>query len=496
MEVIRFIFKESIPAAYQYDPSILNGLSNPWLQVLATKVALPAICKAFYWEGMSILYDDIVLRRMDQIFALARTLRSPRGADIRPLIKSVLMESCPIGSELAPTAKEELGFILRECHALRSFSYHPHPNFPLLSSEHQDSGGESYFNPTWFFHASISHHSPSFLDGQLASRLHRLDLRFVLTESRFSNLHDLLLMTASLRSLTLDYTPHGLIPCEAPKNLSTVQLPSLVELYVSFGHDANFDEFISRKWNMPNLTRLTLLYLEWWPEGLLKNVGARLVYLHLFGECNNDPIFCNTDPCPRLALHCPMLEHLIIPNPHNCLRQFPPTTFRSPTLRYLDIWNIRSYERFTTQAEYDQWVDPIDLLTGGWLENIRSNGVLPSLRTVRCLFTDYGLYRGVDWPSICHPDLLLDRPDGEIWHTFPNACVAQTPTQLIPHSPHSPFNDATDESMIEIDSDSDWTPSDKSSDKEADLETSSDSDVDMESFDWMAVDDGVEGDYL
>ncbi|PIL29289.1 hypothetical protein GSI_09340 [Ganoderma sinense ZZ0214-1] len=491
-EVVRFIFKDTIPATYQYDPSLLNGPSNPWLRVLATKAALPMICKALYWEGMSALYEDIVLRRMDQIFILARTLRSPRGADIRPLIKSVLMESCPIGSQLARTAKEELGFILRECHALRSLSYHPHPNFPLLSNERQDSSGFRYFNPTWFFHASISHDTLPFVDELLASRLHRLDLRFVLTVSRFSNLQDLLLTTTSLRSLILDYTTNDIVPCRAPRNLSTVQLPSLVELYVPFGQDANFDEYICRRWNMPNLTRLTLVSLQGWPERLLERVGRRLVYLHLFGKSISDPLSCNPDPCPTLELHCPMLEHLIIPNPHNCIRQFPQTTLNSPTLKYLDIWDFGSHERFTSEAGYHWWLDPVALITGGWLENIRSNGVVPSLRAVRCLFTDYGQYRGIDWPSICHPDLLSDRPDGEIWHTFPSANVAQTATRLIPHSVHPTLDD---EAMPEIDSDSDWTPSRKLSEDEADLETS-DSDVDLEASDWMDVDDVAEGDYL
>lgn len=464
-----------------------------------TKAALPIICKALYWEGMSVLYDDIVLRGMDQIFALACTLRSPQGPSIRPLIKSILLESCPIGGKFASIAKEELGFILRECHALRSLSHHPHPNFPLLSDKSQDSNGDSYFNPTWFFHVSASHHKPPFLDGLLASCLHHLDLRFVLTELQLRNLHDLLLAAVSLKSLTLDYTPMSdIIPSKALDNLSIVQLSSLVELYIPFEQEPEFDRYIRRKWNMPKLARLTLVALRWWPRHLLERFGAHLVYLHLFAKSLSDPLFY-IHPCLALALYCPMLEHLIIPNPHNFVQHFPSTILHSPMLKHLDIWDFGSCSLFTTRAGYYQWLDPITSIGGRWLESLHSNGVIPSLRTVCCLFTDYGQYRGIDWLTICHPNLLLDRPEDEVWHTFPNVYVVQTATRLIPHPFHSILDNATDESMLETDSDSDWRPSSRESGENMVETNDTDggtSDADLNTSDWMDLEDVGEGDYL
>ena len=211
------------------------GPSNPWHSVLTTKIALPLICRALYWEGMSVLYSDIILRQMRQIFALAHTLRSARGANVLPLIKIIRMSSCPVGGDFARKAREALRFILCECCALRSLLYHPHPNFPLLYDESQDSSGGNYSNPTWFFHVSTSHTQPAFLNGVVASRLHHLNLHFILTESWLRNLHNLLLETASLQCLALEYPIQSFVLPETPVGLSPVQLSSLVELYIPFG---------------------------------------------------------------------------------------------------------------------------------------------------------------------------------------------------------------------------------------------------------------------
>lgn len=488
-DIVHLIFKEIIPASYKYTPSLPNGPSNPRLQVLGTKVALPLICRALYWEGMSVLYHDIVLRRMWQIFALACTLRSPRGPEICFLIKNIAMDSCPVGGKVASTAKEELRSILRQCHVLHSLAYHPHPNFPFLSDETKSRSRDvdSYFNPTWFFHVSMSQNQPPFLDGPLASRLRRLDLRFLLTQSRLRNLHDLLLATASLRSLNLDYSVQDPLP-KALEGFSPVQLPSLIELYMPFGQDANFDEYFCSRWDMPKLARLTLVSLEWWLERPLERFGQRLVYLHLFARYFRDPISCNPHPCPGLAWLCPILEHLIIPNPHNCLQQTPKTMFDSPTLKHLDIWDFGTHERLTSRARYYPWLESPS--SGGWVEKIRSNNSLPCLRTVRSLFTEYGKYRGVDWPSICHPDLLFHTPDEEIWHSFPEAYVAQAATRLVPHSPHLlSDDDVYDESTSESDSDDDWTLSTSPDETDGSSETSHWTDEEV-------AEDVVEGDYL
>ena len=145
-----------------------------------------------------------------------------------------------------------------------------------------------------------------------------------------------------------------------------------------------------------------------------------------------------------------------------------------------------------TRAHYYRWAEPIASISSGWVENVRSNGSVPALQTVHFLFTEYGEYRGIDWPSICHPDLLSDRPDDEIWHTFPNVYVVQTATSLTPYSPHAVHDDVPDESISESDSDHDWIPSNSSLSEDEDTADSEESGL----TDMDIVEDAVDGCFL
>lgn len=478
-EIVRIIFEEAIPAAYQYNPSMPASPSNSWPSVLATKMALPLICRTHYWEGMSVLYNDISLRRLSQIFALARTLRSTQGAHIRPLVKIIRMDSCPVGGDFVSRAREDLWFMLQECRAVRSLSYHPHPNFPILSDESPSSSGGSDFDPLWCFHATTSHTRPPVLDGLVSSRLRRLNLKFALSELQLQNLHGLLLGTTSLQSLVLDYAAQAILSEGAAKDMSAVRLHSLVELCIPFGQDQVFDEYICATWELPKLTHLTLISVQSWPERPLECFGGHLVYLNVFAKHYLDVLSCNADPCPTLASHCPMIEHLVLPNPHGCSYPFPVTSVTSPTLKHLDIWDFGTYQRLITRKLYYCWQEPRTSIR--WMKNVQSEGSVPALQTFRFLFTEYGQYCGLEWPLICHPTLLLDRPNDEIFHTFPNAFVTQTATRLIAHSPHPLPNAVDDDSTSESDSDDSWMPSRRRNGADGGRGSSSDSSGDGDS---------------
>ena len=73
------------------------------------KKDLSRICKATYWPGMRVLYGDIVLRRMGQISALARTFRSPEiGKAIGEIVRVVRIDSCPVLGSCAGAIEEDL----------------------------------------------------------------------------------------------------------------------------------------------------------------------------------------------------------------------------------------------------------------------------------------------------------------------------------------------------------------------------------------------------
>ena len=80
MEILHQIFIDASKfCRHSYDPSIciLSSNTSGWLQILRFKKGLPLVCKALYWSGIKALYNDVVLRRMGQIVALAETLRLP-----------------------------------------------------------------------------------------------------------------------------------------------------------------------------------------------------------------------------------------------------------------------------------------------------------------------------------------------------------------------------------------------------------------------------------
>ncbi|RPD58026.1 hypothetical protein L226DRAFT_467302 [Lentinus tigrinus ALCF2SS1-7] len=129
-ELVLNIFKATVGPLHERDSSIVHGRHNPWLCELRTKLALPLVCRATLTTGMCVLYEDVVIRRMGQIPALARTLRSPTGLGC--LIRSIRIDSCPVWTRCSLVVQEDLQFILAQCTALRSFCHRPHPQFSFL----------------------------------------------------------------------------------------------------------------------------------------------------------------------------------------------------------------------------------------------------------------------------------------------------------------------------------------------------------------------------
>ncbi|KAI0737833.1 hypothetical protein C8Q80DRAFT_306268 [Daedaleopsis nitida] len=79
-EILISIFVFTQPGAtndrafvYRSNPSVMVGPHNPWLGDLCTKNRLTLVCKGWSAPATAVLYGEIVIRRMGQIAALART---------------------------------------------------------------------------------------------------------------------------------------------------------------------------------------------------------------------------------------------------------------------------------------------------------------------------------------------------------------------------------------------------------------------------------------
>ena len=393
-ELLLTIFRWTQPPTYQHDPSIVLGPRNPWLASLRTRKALVLTCKSFYGPASEVLYEDVVLRRMGQIPALARTLGplpDPRATtDFACLIKSIRMNSCVIWAPCAEVVREDLRLILQRCTSLRTFSFQPHPHFPF--ADDLDGGHCDGFNPTWLLKRNPNAHSVAgslFL--RLNTSLRSIDLAVTLDEPMLMNLHSLLHGAPYLTFLKLGVASDAQPYTAALFALTPLRLPSLTELQLHTGYGP-FTQYISNSWQLPRLSHLTAYGCTTFPEALLAAHGSRLTYLHtryLYDSPHDSPAPPALAALPTL---CPVLEHLAVP-------AWPggPSAIASPTLRFADIWIRPTSNRAA-------------LLRAGW----RSAGTaarLPRLERVRLLSPGPAPRIGPapPWPDMLVPPLDLPR---------------------------------------------------------------------------------------
>ncbi|KAI1784972.1 hypothetical protein LXA43DRAFT_1100822 [Ganoderma leucocontextum] len=421
-ELLLHIFKATVPPLYQHDPSVMPGPRNPWLAALRTRKALVLTCKTFFGPATEVLYEDVVFRRMGQIPALARTLGAfatssmygPR-LDFGALVRRIRMDGCVIWAPCADVVREDLRLILLRCIGLRSFSFHPHPQFPCANDPSDLVGWDrDMFNPTWLFAANDDVRTMGgLLRHRVATSLRSFDLTMMLDESLLEHLHWLLSAARQLAVLKL-----GVIAHEAHANytskltaLPTLTLPALRELQIHVSHPP-FQDLVAQHWSLPSLQALTLIECVAVPEALLAAHGAHLTYLHVRHGAAFAWDVSELAPLASLPALCPALEHLVIPTWHRA-----PLAVHSPTLRWLDVWGHHP---------------PPHILKAGYYQLARGSA-LPRFEKMRILGTmpraGWGAALSVDWPRICHPSaaVLGDAGTGhQRVYDFPGARVVQT----------------------------------------------------------------------
>ena len=130
-EILLRIIRFSREARYQHNPSVCRGPRSSWLSELRFRKGLILVCK--HWSGPAIeaLYEDIVLRRMGQIPALANALTASRDVaapahqrSLADCVRSIRVDSCGILPEYADDIHEAFRIILECCTALNVFEVH------------------------------------------------------------------------------------------------------------------------------------------------------------------------------------------------------------------------------------------------------------------------------------------------------------------------------------------------------------------------------------
>ncbi|KAH9903042.1 hypothetical protein C8Q73DRAFT_32731 [Cubamyces lactineus] len=414
-EILLRIVRASRVPRYQNDPSVFRGPHSSWMSELRFRKGLIFVCKNWSGPATEALYEDIVLRRMGQIPALANALTASwsvatpthqRG--LADCINSIRVDSCGILPEFADGLHEAFQTILERCTNLSVLEVHVDTGLPTTIDQ---SRGTKVFFPVWFLQNETYPGLKGAVQERLTTTLRVLDLSVPLAGARaLRQLHRTLSQCAAyLETLKLGVYIHS---ADEEIDVPTLPVLSLVRLRELYVHTARTELYylLCAVWKMPALQRLTTLKDCSVPLSLLSQHGSHLRYLHFFPRSWNQPDNAGIERVPEF---CPALEHLVVSvRSYKTELLMPP--LRSDSLRYLDIWTCDEYRcrRWSTT------LDP------------PSESVLPALRSVRRLS---GLH--VDLPTICHPAKEL--ADGELaLYTMIGVRYLQTKTHVISDARH------------------------------------------------------------
>ncbi|KAI9063972.1 hypothetical protein FKP32DRAFT_1676052 [Trametes sanguinea] len=413
-EILLHIFQLTRDPIHRYDPSIMQGPHSSWMRGLRTRKALTLTCKAFLGPATAILYDDIVLRRMGQIPALARTLdpsRTPSAQTLSQLVRSIRIDSCVVWDAFAEVVKEELRSIFEHCTMLQAFSFIPH-------WQHDDSWlGQKDPVLHWLIGSDPSNR---FLQTPLTRGLSNLSLTAgsFETPALLHGLHTTLTWARQLVSLKLRTTSDPFnVEWNEVGDSSHLSLWNLTEFQLHMSDGCKkFLDYICHWWDMPRLSALTLVTARLVPfPSFLRAHGEHLRYLHWYTG-----IRLSAEDHNALLTCCPRLEHLVI----NIYRTPAIPQLCSPTLRFLDIWEPQT----------------LDLIGQGPIAASSVGPGTPRLERVRILSSltgpdpRYGPSRyclnpaSLDRPRICHPTAVEDG-NHLVW-CFPHFRIIQTSWSL------------------------------------------------------------------
>lgn len=406
-EILLQIFEGTQPnSQYECNTSVVVGPQNPWLKNVRTKKALTLVCRAWCGPATRLLYADIVIRRMGQVAALARTFREDRSADsLSHLVRKVTLDACIVVPTFAEVVREDLELILQACTHLRSFSSHAADGFcggdPLSPMRDID-----YFTVLGI---------PS--SQRIKDSLRVREFHLVPPEACFEWIIPLLSFAICLTSLILNSSP-GWIRNELESDgLPSLCLPSLENLQLPFDSQPTlgFKDYVRSRWRLPALRALTLVDCdEPSAHGILEAHGAEIKYLHFHNSPYPDLLANSTAPptvYTQLARLCPAIEHLVVPAAHAI-----SIDIHSSTLRYLDVLNPRDTgppSAFALRYGYRPRVPKITLSRAAHAPLLTS--------------TRYVLFSWTFLPRACHPSLItVDEPDMQIAHSFHYCRIIQT----------------------------------------------------------------------
>lgn len=398
-EILLLILRHNMSPLHELDISLSQGPRSLWLAESRTRKAHCLVCKSWSNPATRALYEQIVIRRMGQIPALAQTLASV--PELSTSIREIHLKSLLVWRGFTEVVREDLTFIIQRSTALRRFFYDQRLSAFPVAEDLSDERDLEAVCPA-FFHPS----APGIILGErIAGGLRELELIMLLTESALQHLHLMLLDASSLVSLTLGAPANFGRSYHDLYQLGPLHLPALESLQVERCiHHPCFLNYISELWNMPRLKSLSVLYCIAIPAGLLEKHGASLTYLNIHPAVTvitDDSLgmHFHLDDLERLTEWCPNLAHLAVPvHGPNDFSSHPG--LRLPALHHLDVWLLVITSDFRTLRQISEQADRLR----AELKPKVDDGRFPSLNTVRIL--DCCHYDHHELPWVCHPSMV------------------------------------------------------------------------------------------
>jgi len=321
-EILLIIFQHTLPSSTTLERSVINAPESTWSEEYEVKRTIVAVCKLWRDVGLGLLYDEVVIRRVDSLPALLRTIVSP-NTDIGELIKKIAI-SCvvPFGDGIM-AFEQCVKCIVAHCPSLSRLTIDPsfHP-IPIDTGPHEVQL------------------RPLRVSDDILNITH-LDWGYCLL---LSDLISLLPQCPNLISLHFHLRPYNRLDQPDVENAlsNLVVLPNLRELhFVRSNSPRGLDTYVvdsrlAAQWSMPRLEQFTygntrsLVFGN--IVGFCQIHGGSLRYLHLGPDWREWII---NDTVQNIIDECPLLEHLVLWMWGN-LEII--TSLRHRKLMWMDIW--------------------------------------------------------------------------------------------------------------------------------------------------------------
>ncbi|EIW80190.1 hypothetical protein CONPUDRAFT_144380 [Coniophora puteana RWD-64-598 SS2] len=292
------------------DPHIRRGPKSAWSQNLRFQKALASVCKAWWEPAHELLYHHVVIRRLEQLPLLFRTLLD--NATLRSLVKEISV-LCHIVTGHRRLLDLSLAMILSACPNISRIAYNPTLDGPI---------------------SPVTGAVPDFVPKERLSQIIHIDLGALHTVpelARFSNI-TLLSCDAGNFAHALDDKPYTFRVLEELR-LSWFS-PIVATVFKKFSP-------VVSGLHLPALRRLTFL-LQWNNVEASVNCGrfldwhgSQLRFLAVdstsFPRIRGLSKSLTGEVVQKWLDKCPMLEHLVVPRIEGM------KLLRHPNLHSIDI---------------------------------------------------------------------------------------------------------------------------------------------------------------